>query len=237
MQELENIDDDAETAGIPIVKLEDKDLAKTVGVFALPAIVFFRAFGEEAVIYTGDLKREESILEWLMVQKDPSNDAIEELEGDELRKSIESTDAIAVFICKYTWTVWYNTNFTILSSTDSHEECDNCLETLTELENIDDDVERQKIKMAKTTDASFAEEVGVDTYPALVFFKEGVPNLYEGDLTVEEEVLDWLTEMKVENHIELITRPMLETMAEETQYLAVFFCKYPNMCIKTLLII
>ena len=100
LQELENIDDDAETAGIPIVKLEDKDLAKTVGVFALPAIVFFRAFGEEAVIYTGDLKREESILEWLMVQKDPSNDAIEELEGDDLRKTIESSDAIAVFICK-----------------------------------------------------------------------------------------------------------------------------------------
>ena len=55
--------------------------------------------------------------------------------------------------------------------------------------------------------------------------KEGIPNLYEGDLTVEEEVLDWLTEMKVESHIELITRPMLETMVEETQYLAVFFCK------------
>ena len=62
--------------------------------------MFFRAFGEEAVIYTGDLKREESILEWLMVQKDPSNDAIEELEGEELRKTIESSDAIAVFICK-----------------------------------------------------------------------------------------------------------------------------------------
>ena len=25
----------------------------------------------------------------------------------------------------------------------------------------------------------------------------GVPNLYEGDLTIEEEVLDWLIEMKV----------------------------------------
>ena len=79
--------------------------------------------------------------------------------------------------------------------------------------------------MSKTTDASFAEEVGVETYPALVFFKDGVPNLYEGDLGVEEEVLDWLTEMKVESHIELITRPMLETMVEETQYLAVFFCE------------
>ena len=56
-------------------------------------------------------------------------------------------------------------------SLDSHEECENCLETLTELENIDDDVERQKIQMLKTTDASFAEEVGVESYPALVFFK------------------------------------------------------------------
>ena len=79
--------------------------------------------------------------------------------------------------------------------------------------------------MVKTTDAAFAEEIGVETYPALVFFKEGVPNLYEGDLTVEEEVLDWLIEMKVESHIELITRPMLETMVVEVQYLAVFFYK------------
>ena len=61
----------------------------------------FKNFGEEAVVYTGDLKREESILEWLMVQKDPSNDAIEELEGENLRNIVESSDAVAVFVCKY----------------------------------------------------------------------------------------------------------------------------------------
>ncbi len=27
--------------------------------------------------------------------------------------------------------------------------------------------------------------------------QDGVPNLYEGDMSVEEEVLDWLIEMKV----------------------------------------
>lgn len=41
----------------------------------------------------------------------------------------------------------------------------------------------------------------------------------------EEEVLDWLIEMRVDNHIEHITRPMLEEMVTEIQYLAVFFCK------------
>lgn len=42
----------------------------------------------------------------------------------------------------------------------------------------------------------------------------------------EEEVLQWLITQKTEDRIELITRNMLETMVEETQYLAVYFCKF-----------
>ena len=49
--------------------------------------------------------------------------------------------------------------------------------------------------------------------------------MFDGDIAAEEEVLDWLIEMNVENHIELITRPMLENMVEEFNYLAVYFCK------------
>lgn len=46
-----------------------------------------------------------------------------------------------------------------------------------------------------------------------------------GELGEEEEVLQWLITQKTEDRIELITRQMLETMVEETQYLAVYFCK------------
>ena len=53
-----------------------------------------------------------------------------------------------------------------------------------------------------------------------------MPNVFDGDIAAEEEVLDWLIEMNVENHVELITRAMLETMVEEIQYLAVYFCKF-----------
>lgn len=49
--------------------------------------------------------------------------------------------------------------------------------------------------------------------------------MFEGDLAEEEEVLQWLIQQKTEDRIELITRVMLETMVEETQYLAVYFCK------------
>lgn len=38
--------------------------------------------------------------------------------------------------------------------------------------------------------------------------------------------MQWLITQKTEDRIELITRQMLETMVEDTQYLAVYFCEY-----------
>ena len=87
--------------GIPIVQLEDSALAIEVGLHAFPSIVFFRNFGHESVIYAGDIKNEASILEWLLVQMDPTNEAIDNQEGEELESAIENYDSIAVFICKY----------------------------------------------------------------------------------------------------------------------------------------
>lgn len=52
------------------------------------------------MIYAGDIKNEDSILEWLLVQMDPSNEAIDDVEGEELESAIENFDSIAVFICK-----------------------------------------------------------------------------------------------------------------------------------------
>ena len=87
--------------GVPIVRLEDRQLAKSIGVFAHPSLVIFRHYGKEAVIYAGDLKSGEAILEWLVIQKDPANEAIEEMEGETLIKTIEREDAVAFFVCKY----------------------------------------------------------------------------------------------------------------------------------------
>lgn len=46
-----------------------------------------------------------------------------------------------------------------------------------------------------------------------------------GDLKEEEEVLQWLILQRTEDRIELVTRSMLESIVQETQYLAVYFCK------------
>lgn len=105
-------------------------------------------------------------------------------------------------------------------------DCEQCGGILDELENIDDDCDRHGITFVKTQDFSIAELYGISEYPVLVYFEANIPNVYEGSLKEEEEVLQWLIQQKTEDRIELITRVMLETMVEETQYLAVYFCKW-----------
>lgn len=53
LAEIEHIDDEADGAGIKFVKIDDKQLAKHYGVFALPAILFFKMGSKEPVIYAG----------------------------------------------------------------------------------------------------------------------------------------------------------------------------------------
>ncbi|XP_059615096.1 uncharacterized protein LOC132260781 isoform X3 [Phlebotomus argentipes] len=255
LTEIEHIDDEADRAGIDFVKIDDRKMAKEIGVFALPAIVFYKSGSKEPVIYAGDIYEEQDILNWLLTQKDPGGDVIEDLEGAKLMSMIEESGSLAIFF-------WNKTQCDICNSKamrkarmkkereqnattqtpagcpgpeagpsplEHHEEdagadeCENCAGILEELENIDDDCDRHGIVFVKTKDFSVAEEYGVVEYPALVYFEDGIPNVFEGQLQEEEEVLQWLITQRTEDRIELITRAMLETMVEDTTYLAVYF--------------
>ena len=100
LAELEHIDDEAEGGGVDFVKIDDKEFARQMGVFALPAVVFFRHGKLEPVIYAGDLKNEERILDWLLVQKDLNTDVIEEFDdNDMLIDFIRKMEFVAVYFC------------------------------------------------------------------------------------------------------------------------------------------
>ncbi|XP_055526877.1 uncharacterized protein LOC129719507 isoform X6 [Wyeomyia smithii] len=211
LAEIEHIDDEADGAGINFVKIDDKQMAKEYGVYALPGIVFFKLGSKDPVIYAGDLNDENEILNWLMTQKNPGGDIIEDLSGTKLLKLIEESSSLAVY--------FYSDN------------CDQCTGVLESLENIDDDCDRHGIMFVKTDDFTIAEYYGIFEYPVMVYYEDNVPNVFEGSLDEEEEVLQWLITQKTEDRIELITRVMLESMVEETQYLAVYFYKINcNIC-------
>lgn len=101
LAEVEHIDDEADAAGINFVKIDDRNLAKQFGVFALPAILFFKLGSKEPVIYAGDLYDEQQILQWLLTQQDPSGDVIELVEGSELLDMIQDNEALAIYFCKF----------------------------------------------------------------------------------------------------------------------------------------
>lgn len=51
---------------------------------------------------------------------------------------------------------------------------------LNELENIDDDLEKEGIVIVKMDDDKEAKEFGIDDLPALVYFENKLPAIYEG---------------------------------------------------------
>jgi hypothetical protein len=76
------------------------------------------------------------------------------------------------------------------------DDCDECDDILEELETIDDDTDKHGIQFVKSKDAKLASEIGIFSFPALVYYETGVPIMYDGNLNNEDRVLEWLVEQK-----------------------------------------
>jgi len=50
------------------------------------------------------------------------------------------------------------------------------------------------INFVKIQDQTLAKRYGIKNYPALVYFRNGNPLIFDGDLRNEEYVLEWLIE-------------------------------------------
>jgi hypothetical protein len=96
---------------------------------------------------------------------------------------------------------------------------------LVELENIDDECDGKGIQFVKIDDSETAREYGIDDFPALVYFENQIPSIYDGDLHEEEAVLSWLLSQLTSDEIEDVNDEMLDKLIKRKQHLAVLFCK------------
>ncbi|XP_035224969.1 uncharacterized protein LOC118197552 [Stegodyphus dumicola] len=198
IKELENIDDEADQRNLPFVKISDDELAKMYGIDdELPVLVYFE--NQIPCIYRGDLMKEEDVLDWLVKQM--SSDEIEEVSDKLLDLMITKHDLLAV--------LFYD------ASSDTH--------ILNELEKIDDEADQQGIVFLKTSDLAAAEKYGIEYLPALVFFYRQMPNLYSGDISDEDEVLEWFVNQLTKDEIEDVTEKMLLHLVKTSPALAVLF--------------
>lgn len=69
---------------------------------------------------------------------------------------------------------------------------------------------------------------GIKTFPALVYFRNGNPLTFDGDLKSEESVLEWLVDddnRELEDEIEAVNFRMLDKLLSTSPLIAVFFCR------------
>lgn len=122
---------------------------------------------------SGDLLNEQKVLAWLTSNENIElKDEIEEVNRKMLDKLLDENDFVAVF--------FYDSN------------CPKCDAVLEELENIDDEVDDLDVTFVKINDVKYARKYGIAQVPAIVYFRRKFPSIFRGDLTKEEEVLEWL---------------------------------------------
>lgn len=81
------------------MKTSDEGVDKEYDLESLPALAFYRH--KFRTIYTGDLMKEEEILEWVLELYESSPDVIESVDRKTLQVLINDVEHLAVFFCKW----------------------------------------------------------------------------------------------------------------------------------------
>jgi hypothetical protein len=119
-------------------------------------------------------------------------------------------------------------NYCIFSSHADKDGDKKSQKILAELENIDDECEEKNIDFVKISDEDASVEYDLQNLPALAFYRNKFRTIYAGDLMNEEEILQWVLDLyeSEPDVIETVDRKTLQTLINDVQHLAVFFCKF-----------
>ena len=92
-----------------------------------------------------------------------------------------------------------------------------------ELEHIDDELEEKGIELVKCSGKGVEKEYGLGHVPLLVYFRDQIPNTYNGDFEDEDAVLKWLFDTMAKSEIEEVTGAVLDVLVERLDNIAVIF--------------
>jgi len=130
---------------------------------------------------------EEEVLEFLTsLEAMDLPDQIEEVNAKILDKVIQETDFVSVLFCNFspssiTLSAVSGSSFLSVFPTDLPQ-CKKSEKILKELENIDDEADQLGIAFVKIIDQQLAEEYSLPNLPALVYYRKGIPIVYEGTI-------------------------------------------------------
>ena len=112
------------------------------------------------------------------------------------------------------------------------------------MEDIDDDCDVHGVHFVKISDPAAAYHYGISSMPTLVYFKNKLPNVFEGpiirflheqlylscsilgEILDGEESLNWMMTHLESAEIEEVSNSMLGRLIRDTRNIVVIFCKY-----------
>ena len=131
---------------------------------------------------------------------------IEEVHSAQLERMVSTRDFVAVF--------WFSRH------------CRLCDDALDEIEGIDDDAEKFSVDFVKINDKRLAKTYGIKKFPSLSFFRDGEITIFKGDMTDEDEVLDFLTSenlLIIPDKIEDVNADALATIIANEPFVSALF--------------
>ena len=136
------------------------------------------------ILYEGPLEAEDDLLEWLIQNRNSGDeeDVIEDVQFKSLEAMVAAVENIAVLFCEYSQLI-LKTRFTTMLISPDNPKSTKTNEILESLETIDDDCDSKGVHFVKIADPAAAYHYGITTLPTLVYFKNSVPNLFDGELS------------------------------------------------------
>lgn len=69
------------------------------------------------------------------------------------------------------------------------------------METIDDDTDKHGIQFVKSKDSKLASDIGIFSFPALVYYETGVPIMYDGKCFLEHTVIQLISDIIINKHL------------------------------------
>ena len=99
---------------------------------------------------------------------------------------------------------------------------------------IDEKLDKRDLHLVKISDAGAGEEYGIQDLPSLVYFENGVPEIFEGDIRNDNQIIKWMLDELKQEEIKDVTVAMLNRLIDRNHNLAVVFMdeesKEGNIC-------
>ncbi len=187
MKNLELIDDKLDKQKIPFVKFSDVGVAKKdYGITELPQLVYYDRQIQVNFPSDGKLTDERDVYNW--IQEEYESEAIRSVHLEDLERLVDLTDDLTV--------LFYDT------TKKKH------MAFIDEMEGDPDEEEDplEELLVVKVESADDAKKYDLYSLPAVVHYDEGVPNVYDDDLT-REAILTWLEDLRIGPHIEKVNYP------------------------------